>query len=196
MVRTTGKIGPKEALLRAQREAACKIKHDDPACLIPKVTCRTCNPQLSRRGPPTETKLQNDGVALAPPVSVQKPLAKKLASHHKELAKTAPATPAAKGQESKMRKTKTTKKAAAKKAANGKARAPVKAAKGASKSAVRPGTKVALVAGMLQRPEGCTTKDVLKATGWPAVSMPQQAKAAGLTLKKDKKDGVTVYSAA
>jgi 8-oxo-dGTP pyrophosphatase MutT (NUDIX family) len=44
-----------------------------------------------------------------------------------------------------------------------------------------------------------TTQEVLKATGWPSVSMPQQAKAGGLTLTKSKaygKGGLeTVYKA-
>lgn len=60
----------------------------------------------------------------------------------------------------------------------------------------RKGSKLEIVANLLKRPNGCTTADVLKATGWPAVSMPQQAKSAGLTLKKDKVDGVTRYTAA
>lgn len=61
---------------------------------------------------------------------------------------------------------------------------------------VRPGSKLEAIVGLLTRPEGCTTKDVLAATGWPSVSMPQQAKAAGLTLRKEKVGGVTRYSAA
>lgn len=73
----------------------------------------------------------------------------------------------------------------------------VKTAKTAAADGIRPGTKLALVVDLLKRPEGCTTKDVLNATGWPAVSMPQQAKAAGIKLKKEKKEGdVTRYYAA
>lgn len=61
---------------------------------------------------------------------------------------------------------------------------------------IRPGSKLELVAGLLKRPGGCTTADVLAATSWPAVSMPQMAKAAGLTLKKTKEKGSpTRYSA-
>jgi hypothetical protein len=48
------------------------------------------------------------------------------------------------------------------------------------------GSKKAVIAALLLRPEGCTTADVLAATGWPAVSMPAQSKAAGLTLRKEK----------
>lgn len=75
-----------------------------------------------------------------------------------------------------------------------KAGAKTKAAK--TNGSVRPGSKLETIVGLLKRPEGCTTKDVLKATGWPAVSMPQQAKAAGLTLKKEKDGPVTRYRAA
>lgn len=63
-------------------------------------------------------------------------------------------------------------------------------------SGVRPGSKLETIVGLLKRPQGCTTKEVLAATGWPAVSMPQQAKAAGLSLTKEKVDGVTRYKAA
>lgn len=59
----------------------------------------------------------------------------------------------------------------------------------------RASSKVEIIANLLKRPGGCTTKDVLDATKWPSVSMPQQARAAGLTLQKEKKDGVTVYRA-
>lgn len=61
---------------------------------------------------------------------------------------------------------------------------------------VRPGSKLETIVKLLTREEGCTTADVLKATGWPSVSMPQQAKAAGLTLHKEKAGGVTRYRAA
>lgn len=60
---------------------------------------------------------------------------------------------------------------------------------------VRGPSKTDMVAELLKRPGGCTTKDVLAATGWPSVSMPQQAKAAGLVLIKEKVDGVTRYRA-
>jgi len=57
-------------------------------------------------------------------------------------------------------------------------------------------SKVDTIAALLKRKEGCTTADVLKATGWPSVSMPAQAKAAGLKLKKDKDGKVTRYRVA
>jgi len=72
---------------------------------------------------------------------------------------------------------------------------PRKAAPAATK-AIRPGSKLETIVKLLTREGGCTTKDVLKATEWPAVSMPQQARAAGLKLRKEKRDGVTYYSAA
>lgn len=50
-------------------------------------------------------------------------------------------------------------------------------------------SKVAIIKELLLRPEGTTTEEVLKATGWPAVSMPQQAKAAKLELTKTKEKG-------
>lgn len=61
---------------------------------------------------------------------------------------------------------------------------------------IRPGSKLEIVAGLLTRSGGCTTADILAATNWPAVSVPQMAKAAGLTLKKEKEKGQpTRYSA-
>jgi hypothetical protein len=45
--------------------------------------------------------------------------------------------------------------------------------------------KLAKIVALLKRPGGCTRDDVLKATGWMAVSMQQQARAAGIKLKVD-----------
>jgi len=71
--------------------------------------------------------------------------------------------------------------------------APVVAApQAASQSAPRKvarGSKTVVIAALLKRNNGCTTADVLAATGWPAVSMPAQAKLAGLVLRKEKKPG-------
>lgn len=50
-------------------------------------------------------------------------------------------------------------------------------------------TKTAMIGEMLLRKSGCTTAEVLAATGWPAVGMPAQAKAAGLNLRKEKVQG-------
>jgi U3 small nucleolar RNA-associated protein 14 len=55
-------------------------------------------------------------------------------------------------------------------------------------------TKTAQVKVLLLRENGCTTADVLEATGWPSVSMPAMAKNLGLTLRKEKEEGkVTRY---
>lgn len=60
---------------------------------------------------------------------------------------------------------------------------------------VRAGSKLEIIVALLTRPGGCTAKECMEACNWPAISMPQQAKAAGLTLKKEKRDGVNYYSA-
>lgn len=73
------------------------------------------------------------------------------------------------------------------------ARTPVQGAGGGS--AIRPGSKMAIIAGLLARPNGCTSEDVKTACDWPSVSMPQQAAALGVTLHKKKgEDGVTRYA--
>ena len=67
-----------------------------------------------------------------------------------------------------------------------------KASKKATKKVVaktngnKPKSKTAIVTALLLRKSGCTRKDVLKATGWKAVSMQQMAYAAGLKLKLEK----------
>lgn len=49
--------------------------------------------------------------------------------------------------------------------------------------------KNSLIAVLLTRAEGCTNADILEATGWPTVSVPQQAKIAKLNLRKEKLKG-------
>lgn len=69
-----------------------------------------------------------------------------------------------------------------------------KAVKGdTTAKAVRPGSKLSLIVNLLQRKEGCTAAEVLKVTKWPAVSMPQQAKAAGIELATEKEGRTTRY---
>lgn len=122
----------------------------------------------------------------------------------RESTKTTTAADAADSKESTVRKTskktKTTKTAAARTPVKGKTTkakpASAKPAKTAANDGPRPGSKLAIIQGLLTRPEGCTTKQVLEACEWPAVSMPQQARALGVELKKEKVDGVTVYRAA
>lgn len=83
---------------------------------------------------------------------------------------------------------------ASKKAAKAKARTPAAPRTApAPGNGPRPGSKVALVAGLLTRKQGCTAADVKEACDWVAVSMPAQAKAAGLTLRQEKIDGATRY---
>lgn len=55
------------------------------------------------------------------------------------------------------------------------------------------GSKTAMIADLMMRPGGCTTADVLAATGWTAVSMPAQAALAGLDLRKERVGGLTRY---
>lgn len=54
-------------------------------------------------------------------------------------------------------------------------------------------SKAEVIGEMLLRPEGVTSKEVCEAMGWPSVSMPAQAKVVGLTLRKEKVDGITRY---
>lgn len=62
-------------------------------------------------------------------------------------------------------------------------------AKPASKAKGDGKTKLAAIGDLLNRKSGCTRKDVLAATGWPSVSMQQQAKALGVKLRMEKKPG-------
>lgn len=75
----------------------------------------------------------------------------------------------------------------ARRSAGGAARGRTKPEKAASKP--REGNKRDLVAALLLRPEGTTSREILDATGWPAVSVPQQAKASRLELRKVKAPG-------
>jgi hypothetical protein len=71
-----------------------------------------------------------------------------------------------------------------------------KARQGAATSPKRaPGepTKREIAAALLTRPEGTTAKEILYATGWPAVSVPAIAKASGLTLRQEKDGKTTRY---
>ncbi len=74
-----------------------------------------------------------------------------------------------------------------------KAKKKAKAANGKSGDA-RKGSKSAKIAALLMRPTGCTSKEVLKATGWPTISMPAISKTLGLKLRKEKTDdGLRYY---
>lgn len=54
-------------------------------------------------------------------------------------------------------------------------------------------SKIQVVADLLLQAGGCTTADILAATGWPSVSVPKQAQLAGLVLRKEKVDKVMRY---
>lgn len=54
---------------------------------------------------------------------------------------------------------------------------------------LRPGSKLAIISGLLMRTGGCTRADVMDACDWPSVSMPQQAKALGVELESEKVSG-------
>jgi len=89
---------------------------------------------------------------------------------------------------------KTKKTAKSKKPARAKSRTTVKPE--AKTNGIRAGSKLEIIVGLLKRPEGCTMAEVTEAVGWKTMSFPQQAKAAGLTLKKEKDGSVTRYRAA
>lgn len=50
-------------------------------------------------------------------------------------------------------------------------------------------SKLDAIAALLTRKCGTTNAEILEATGWPSVSVPQQATAAGLKLRKEKEKG-------
>jgi hypothetical protein len=62
-------------------------------------------------------------------------------------------------------------------------------------SGARAGSKTAQVAAMLQSSKGCTRADILKATGWPSVSVQQIAKNVGLKLTSEKEGRTLRYHA-
>lgn len=175
------KIGPKEQALRDLRtDIPTVIRRGHPDCKF-------------KDQPRSKAKPKSEGVTLAPPPSVQKAIAADFAEPDPEPT-TAPASPAAEPTERTMSK-KTTKKTSARKPKKTAAAKKPKATP--SPDGVRAGSKLAIVVDLLKRPEGCTGAEVLAATGWPSVSMPQQAKAAGLTLSKEKNKGEpTRYRAA
>jgi hypothetical protein len=58
-----------------------------------------------------------------------------------------------------------------------------------AKKATKARSKLQAVAALLRRAKGCTAAECMAATGWPSISMPAMAKAAGLKLKKEKVKG-------
>jgi len=59
----------------------------------------------------------------------------------------------------------------------------------------RPGSKAHLVGEMMLRPEGATPAQVMAATGWPSVSMPNQARQAGLEVTRQRRGRHVIYFA-
>lgn len=177
MLAPRSKIGPKERALRearetpAERNRVCKIDHQAEGA-IPVALCAVCSG--SERSPTIVPKKKGDDAPLA---STQ--VAERAAPE---------ADPAKSKKERKMR-IKLAPRKEAKRTARNKAR-------GEQKDGARPGSKLALIVDLLKRKTGTTTKEVLEKTGWPSVSMPQQATAAGIKLRKEKIDGVTRYYAA
>ena len=98
------------------------------------------------------------------------------------------------GDTKKVKKPKTRKPAVARKTkrASTSARTPVTEGEPKAKG-VRPGSKLEIVVGLLTRKEGCTTAEILAQCQWPSVSVPQQARAAGLRLRQEKDGKVTRY---
>jgi hypothetical protein len=69
-----------------------------------------------------------------------------------------------------------------------------KAGAKAKKASTRTGpTKTSIAVDLLKRKEGTTTREILDATGWPAVSVPAIAARADLTLRQEKDGRVTRY---
>jgi hypothetical protein len=161
------KPGEKELALRAMREASAARKPIQPP---PMKAVRD-------QALAVEAKLKPEPKAAAPEANKETD----------DMAKTAKKT-ASKAAPKAAKPAQKPARAAKKKAAP-------EAAKPREANGARPGSKLAMVVELLKQPGGTTAAEVKKVTGWPSVSMPAQAKAAGLTLKKEEVDGVTRYSA-
>lgn len=165
-------IGPKEQTLRSMRQGKTAQTRIDQATAA------------ARGGPPTvEFPRPEQSPAASAPVQ---PATAEAAQHQETDMKTARKT------------TKATKKAKSEAKGSARRKATTKGAarntaRGAASGGVRAGSKLEAIVSLLRRPEGCTSADVLAETSWPAVSLPQQAKAAGITLATEKEGRVTRY---
>jgi hypothetical protein len=63
------------------------------------------------------------------------------------------------------------------------------------KNHARVGSKAHKIGEMLLRARGASKADILRATGWPSVSVPAQARVCGLTLNTRRVRGVLRYYA-
>lgn len=61
--------------------------------------------------------------------------------------------------------------------------------RGESEKPAKGGSKTAIIADLLLGKDGTTRRDILTATGWPAVSVQAMARAAGLALRQEKAKG-------
>ena len=61
--------------------------------------------------------------------------------------------------------------------------------RGPAKKTTNGGSKTEAAGKLLARSGGCTSADILEATGWPSVSVPAVAKACGLKLSTEKEKG-------
>ena len=118
-------------------------------------------------------------------------------SRAKNTKKTVASAPVEQQQENEMSKTTKTKttKTASKAKAKGTKKVAAKKVTTKAKRAPKGTGPVAKIAKMLQN-GGCTREQVLKATGWKAVSMQQIAKSLGIKLKVDESKRPFRYSAA
>lgn len=64
------------------------------------------------------------------------------------------------------------------------------------RNAARPGTKTHMAGEMMMRSGGASGPEVLRATGWPSVSMPAQARACGLAVRTVRRGREVRYYAA
>lgn len=173
----TNKAGPREQALREKREQESRLLSKDP--VIRQAQIAHAKVQAKR----TAAALAVITEAISPTQSESKPEESKMLTVTPTKGRLKPGdkvTGALKGKIVGPRKTKTAKKS--------KPKAPKSKPK-----TVLSGPNGAIVA-LLRRPDGATTADILKLTGWPTVSVPAQAAAAGVEYRSEKgEDGVTRY---
>lgn len=70
---------------------------------------------------------------------------------------------------------------------NGAEKAPK--AKTTKEAGAKRGAKMEIIGRLLARKSGCTSKEILEATGWPSVSVPAMSKNLGRKLRKEREQG-------
>lgn len=138
------------------------------------------------RAAPNNSGVAEGGEVVHNPDASKTPRAKKPKANKPTVQSDGGAT----DEDSTMRKSTKTKKTVAKKTAKKSAKANARKPAG-KKVAAKPrgDSKTQKVGVLLKRAGGCTRADILKATGWPAVSVQQMAKTCGLKLRKEKEPG-------